>query len=142
MARRGRHFRRRLRHDAFCDLYGFKPTDPTNGSAPTATALTTYATPTAAGGTSGIVVDNVSGAAQASSIYFTTQATSTTVCGSTAAYCAIKLTQAALKSTFAPERRLNPRFGARRLTQARPIVFEALAQVNSGQITQTREGQK
>ncbi len=82
--------------DALGDLYGFKPTDPTNGSAPTATALTTYATPTAAGGTSGIVVDNVSGAAQASSIYFTTQATSTTVCGSTAAYCAIKLTQAAL----------------------------------------------
>jgi hypothetical protein len=53
--------------------------------------------PTATGGTSGIVIDNISTEAQASSIYFTTLATSTTTCGSTSAYCAIKLTQSALQ---------------------------------------------
>ena len=51
----------------------------------------------AAGGTSGMVVDNDSTGGQASSIYFGTLATSTTICGSTAAYCAVKLTQAALQ---------------------------------------------
>ena len=50
-----------------------------------------------AGGTSGIIVDNDSTAGQASSVYFGTLATSTTICGSSAAYCAVKLTQAALQ---------------------------------------------
>ena len=50
----------------------------------------------AAGGTSGMVVDNDSTAGQASSIYFGTLATSTTICGPAAAYCAVKLTQAGL----------------------------------------------
>lgn len=59
----------------------------------------TVATNTAdvAGGTSGMIVDNDSTAGQASSIYFGTLATSTSICGTTAAYCAVKLTQAALK---------------------------------------------
>ena len=51
----------------------------------------------AVGGTSAIIVDNDSTSGQASSIYFGTLATSTTICGSTAAYCAVKLTQAALQ---------------------------------------------
>ncbi len=50
-----------------------------------------------AGGTSAIIVDNNSTAGQASSLYFGTLATSTTICGTTAAYCAIKVTQAALQ---------------------------------------------
>jgi len=50
-----------------------------------------------AGGTSAMVVDNDSTAGQASSIYFGTLATSTTICGTTAAHCAVKLTQAALQ---------------------------------------------
>lgn len=50
-----------------------------------------------AGGTSAIIVDNDSTAGQASSLYFGTLATSTTICGTTAAYCAIKVTQAALQ---------------------------------------------
>ena len=50
-----------------------------------------------AGGTSAMVVDNDSTAGQASSIYFGTLATSTTICGTTSAYCAVKLTQAALQ---------------------------------------------
>jgi hypothetical protein len=50
-----------------------------------------------AGGTSAIVVDNDSTDAQASSLYFGTLATSTTICGTTAAYCAVKLTQSALE---------------------------------------------
>jgi hypothetical protein len=50
-----------------------------------------------AGGTSAMVVDNDSTAGQASSLYFGTLATSTTICGTTAAYCAIKITQAALE---------------------------------------------
>jgi hypothetical protein len=50
-----------------------------------------------AGGTSAIVVDNDSTDAQASSLYFGTLETSTTICGTTAAYCAVKLTQAALE---------------------------------------------
>jgi hypothetical protein len=51
----------------------------------------------AVGGTSGMIVDNDSTDAQASSIYFGTLATSTTVCGTTAAYCAVKLIQSTLK---------------------------------------------
>jgi hypothetical protein len=60
---------------------------------------TTNATNTAdvAGGTSAIIVDNDSTDAQASSLYFGTLATSTTICGTTAAYCAIKVTQGALQ---------------------------------------------
>lgn len=50
-----------------------------------------------AGGTSGIIVDNDSTAGQASSLYFGTLATSASICGSSAAYCAVKLTQAALQ---------------------------------------------
>jgi hypothetical protein len=49
-----------------------------------------------AGGTSGMIIDNDSTAGQASSIYFGTLATSTTICGSSATYCAVKLTQAGL----------------------------------------------
>ena len=78
---------------SFGSLYGF-----TLGSG-TVTAIMgspiTY--PSATGGTSAIVMDNVSSVSQASSIYFTTLATSTTVCGSTSAYCAVKLTQAGLQ---------------------------------------------
>jgi hypothetical protein len=51
----------------------------------------------AVGGTSGMIVDNDATAGQASSIYFGTLATSTTVCGNTAAYCAVKLTQSGLQ---------------------------------------------
>ena len=51
----------------------------------------------AAGGTSATIVDNDSAAGQASSIYFGTLATSITICGTTAAYCAVKLTQAGLE---------------------------------------------
>src|SRR5271156_408758 len=58
---------------------------------------TTTNTVDSAGGTSAMVVDNDSTSGQASSIYFGTLATSTTICGTTAAYCAIKLTQAALE---------------------------------------------
>lgn len=65
-----------------------------SGAAPTAVATNTA---DAAGGTSGMIVDNDSTAGQASSIYFGTLATSTTVCGTTAAYCAVKLTQAGLQ---------------------------------------------
>jgi hypothetical protein len=75
------------------ELYGF-----TLGSG-TATKISSspVAYPDATGGTSGIVIDNVSTEDQASSIYFTTLGQSTTVCGTTSAYCAVKLTQAALE---------------------------------------------
>jgi hypothetical protein len=47
-----------------------------------------------AGGVSGIIIDNVSTAAQASSVYFTTQGAVTQgTCGPPAARCAVKLTQ-------------------------------------------------
>jgi hypothetical protein len=65
-----------------------------SGNPPTIVATNTT---DAVGGTSAIIVDNDSTAGQASSIYFGTLATSTTVCGTTAAYCAVKLTQAALQ---------------------------------------------
>jgi hypothetical protein len=65
-----------------------------SGSAPTITAKNTT---DVSGGTSAMTVDNDSTAGQASSIYFGTLATSTTICGTTAAYCAVKLTQAALQ---------------------------------------------
>ena len=51
----------------------------------------------AVGGTSAMAIDNDSTAGQASSIYFGTLATSTTICGTTAGYCAVKLTQSALE---------------------------------------------
>jgi hypothetical protein len=65
-----------------------------SGAAPASVATNTTSV---AGGTSGIIVDNDSTSGQASSIYFGTLATSTTICGSTAAYCAVKLTQAQLQ---------------------------------------------
>jgi len=65
-----------------------------SGAAPTSLVMNTT---DAVGGTSGMIVDNDSTAGQASSIYFGTLATSTTVCGNTAAYCAVKLTQSALE---------------------------------------------
>jgi hypothetical protein len=49
------------------------------------------------GGTSAIIVDNDSADGQASSLYFGTLATSTTICGATAAYCAVKVTQGELQ---------------------------------------------
>jgi hypothetical protein len=64
------------------------------GVAPTSVATNTT---DVAGGTSGIIVDNDSTAGQASSVYFGTLATSTTICGTTVAYCAVKLTQAGLQ---------------------------------------------
>ncbi len=51
----------------------------------------------AAGGTSGIIIDNNGTGGQESSLYYGTLATSTTICGATAAYCAVKLTQAGLQ---------------------------------------------
>ena len=65
-----------------------------SGAAPASVATNTI---DVAGGTSGIIVDNDSTGGQASSVYFGTLATSTTICGTTAAYCAVKLTQAALQ---------------------------------------------
>lgn len=50
-----------------------------------------------AGGTSDMALDNDSTSGQASSLYFGTLATSTTICGTTAAYCAVKLSQAGLQ---------------------------------------------
>jgi len=68
----------------------------TAGTTPTANS----ATAAASGGTSGIVVDNVSGSAQASSIYFTYLSNTdlfVTCNGTTGTGCAIKLTQSALQ---------------------------------------------
>jgi hypothetical protein len=65
-----------------------------SGDPPVITATNTT---DAAGGTSAIIVDNNSTSGQASSIYFGTLATSTTICGTTAAYCAVKPTQSALQ---------------------------------------------
>jgi hypothetical protein len=65
-----------------------------SGDPPVITATNTT---DVAGGTSATIVDNDSTAGQASSIYFGTLATSTTICGTTAAYCAVKLTQAQLE---------------------------------------------
>jgi hypothetical protein len=65
-----------------------------SGAAPTSAATNTA---DVAGGTSGMIVDNDSTAGQASSIYFGTLATSNSICGTTAAYCAVKLTQSALQ---------------------------------------------
>ncbi|HET6929642.1 MAG TPA: hypothetical protein VFI45_04925, partial [Candidatus Acidoferrum sp.] len=68
----------------------------TAGTTPTATT----ATAAAAGGTSGIVIDNVSASAQASSLYFTylsNSAIGATCNGVTGVGCAVKLTQSGLQ---------------------------------------------
>jgi len=59
--------------------------------------ITATNTTDVAGGTSATTVDNDSTGGQASSIYFGTLATSSTICGTAAAYCAVKLTQAGLE---------------------------------------------
>ena len=68
----------------------FLATDITNSA-----NITYIPEPAAQGGISGIVVDNVSIQPQASSIYFTTLATSNN-CG-TGTFCAVKVTQAGLQ---------------------------------------------
>jgi hypothetical protein len=70
--------------------------DVTAGTTPTVT----NARAAAAGGTSGIVIDNVSTSAQASSLYFTilrNAQTNATCNGSTGVGCAVKLTQSGLQ---------------------------------------------
>ena len=64
-----------------------------------ALTLTSLATNTAdvSGGTSAMIVDNNSTSGQASSIYYGTLTPTTGICGATSAYCAVKLTQAALQ---------------------------------------------
>ncbi|MFZ3200763.1 MAG: hypothetical protein WA175_06405, partial [Candidatus Acidiferrales bacterium] len=54
---------------------------------------TAHNTADVAGGTSGMIIDNDGTGGQESNLYFGTLATSTTICGATAAYCAVKLTQ-------------------------------------------------
>jgi hypothetical protein len=79
------------------EVYAFalpNPLEIGQGDLPTAAATNTT---DAVGGTSGMIVDNNSTVGQASSIYFGTLATSTTVCGNTAAFCAVKLTQSGLQ---------------------------------------------
>ena len=78
---------------SFSDLFGFTVSG-TTATAITGSPITAY--PSATGGTSGIIIDNMAIQAQASSIYFTTLAKTTTVCGATSAFCAVKLTQAGL----------------------------------------------
>ena len=65
-----------------------------SGNSPNIAATNTI---DAAGGTSGIMMDNDSTAGQASSIYFGTLAPSTTICGTANQYCAVKLTQSSLQ---------------------------------------------
>jgi len=79
------------------ELYSFLlPDSLLVASGALATTLATNTTDVA-GGTSGIIVDNNSSEGQASSIYFGTLATSNSICGTTAAYCAVKLTQSGLE---------------------------------------------
>jgi len=75
----------------FGSLYGFT----ISGTTVTAISGSPLTYPTAAGGTSGIVIDNVGTANQESSIYFSTLATGSSPCGS-GNFCAVKLTQAGL----------------------------------------------
>jgi hypothetical protein len=75
------------------EVYTFPLPMPAGSPIPFASTATS-ATADAAGGTSGITVDNDSFSGQAASIYFGTLATSNT-CG-TGVYCAIKLTQSGL----------------------------------------------
>ncbi|HUV69741.1 MAG TPA: hypothetical protein VMW15_08785 [Terracidiphilus sp.] len=59
-------------------------------------STTAFNTTSATGGTSAMIVDNDSASGQAASIYYGTQLPSITQCGSTAAFCAVKLTQSGL----------------------------------------------
>jgi hypothetical protein len=77
---------------SFGSLYGFT----ISGTTATAISGSPITEPSANGGTSGIVIDNIASAGQASSIYFTTLATASSPCG-TGVYCAVKLTQSGLK---------------------------------------------
>ncbi len=83
----------------FADLYGFTISTGGVGTAISGSPISypSSATSGAPAGISAIIIDNLATQAQASSIYFTTETESTTVCGSTSAYCAVKLTQSALK---------------------------------------------
>jgi hypothetical protein len=73
---------------SFGSLYGFT----ISGTGATAISGSPITEPTATGGTSGIIIDNIASQAQASSIYFTTLATSGSPCG-TGHFCAVKMTQ-------------------------------------------------
>ena len=78
-------------------VYTFTLPMTSNSQTPSVTNTTSVTSVTGnASATSGIIVDNDSNAGQASSLYFGTQATSTSQCGSTAAFCAVKLTQTGL----------------------------------------------
>jgi hypothetical protein len=79
-------------------VYTFTLPMTSNSQTPSVTNTTSVTSVTGnASATSGIIVDNDSNNGQASSIYYGTQATSTTQCGTTAAYCAVKLTQSGLQ---------------------------------------------
>jgi len=78
---------------SFGSLYGFTVNNSTG--LVTAISGSPISYPEANGGTSGIIIDNVSNLGQASSLYFTTLGTGTPC--TTGAYCAIKLTQSALQ---------------------------------------------
>lgn len=74
-------------------MYDITTPSSTIGNSPNATAVENL-------GTSGIIVDNASPSAQASSVYFSNQGTATCTTGvgvTTPSYCAIKLTQSALQ---------------------------------------------
>jgi hypothetical protein len=82
----------------FSSFYGYTLSGAT---AAQLTTVTGYPYATYNGGTSGAVIDNAAAAGtypEAASIYYTllNPATSTTTCGTSGAYCAIKVTQAAL----------------------------------------------
>ncbi|MGP8157214.1 MAG: hypothetical protein ACLQMT_10180 [Candidatus Acidiferrales bacterium] len=74
------------------ELYSFLL--PAGASATTPTATNTA---DISGGTSGMIIDNDGTGGQESNLYYGTLATSTTICGATAAYCAVKLTQSLLQ---------------------------------------------
>jgi hypothetical protein len=79
-------------------VYTFTLPMTSNSQTPLVTNTTSVTSVTGnASATSGIIVDNDSNAGQASSLYFGTQAISTSQCGSTAAFCAVKLTQTGLQ---------------------------------------------
>jgi hypothetical protein len=79
-------------------VYQFTLPMTSNSQTPSVTNTTSVTSVTGnASATSGMIVDNDSNSGQASSIYYGTQATSTTQCGTTAAYCAVKLTQTGLQ---------------------------------------------
>jgi hypothetical protein len=79
-------------------VYQFTLPMTSNSQTPSVTNTTNVTSVTGnASATSGMIVDNDSNNGQASSIYYGTQATSTSQCGTTAAYCAVKLTQSGLQ---------------------------------------------